>query len=118
MNQDTNWCEIYVDGWMTCKRIAREVLSCMEGTVKFTDGRSVWDVDAPWGDLTVRENDDHRFWRKRKVDGGSFVYYKFLIDAEQRSSEWKGDYEAAIQKIAQHLRGRGFRVVVVSDFCE
>ncbi len=118
MSQDRNWCEIYVDGWLSCKKLTGEVLSCIDGTVGFTDGRSVWDVDAAWGDLSVRENDDHRFWRKRKADDGSFLYYKYLIDADQRSSEWKEDYEAAIQGVAQHLRGRGLRVVVVSNFCE
>ena len=109
-----NWCEIYIEGKATCKKIADIVLDISKADITYSDGFSRWDFKGDIASISVERNDDYTPFRERTER--DFLCFPFIIDAGQLQEESKLEYENLIRMIAKRLESNGLRVSVIADF--
>lgn len=108
------WCELYIDGRMSFKRLASHVLSIVDGTISFTDKRSCWYIKSEFASIDVEINENRPV--PNMAEDAQFLLRPFLVSAGENPGALEGGFEQVIRKLVLELRKQGLQVDLIADF--
>ncbi|QDV51376.1 hypothetical protein [Gimesia fumaroli] len=122
----TNWCEIYVDGNISCQALAEEVIAITNAKNAHSYNGRRWEVSTTVLSIDVERNQNQKYssiwsrisawWRNEKVADDEFLFYPLVISAEPNHESVYKEYKDLIAQIIQRIKCLGLRFALVADF--
>lgn len=121
-----NWCEIYVDGNMSCQALAEEVIAITNAKNAHLYNGCRWEMSTTILSIDVERNQNQKYssiwsrisawWRKEKVANDEFLFYPLVISAEPNHESVCKEYKDLIAEIIHRIKCLGLCFALVADF--
>jgi len=107
------WCELYIDGRVSFKRLASHVQKIVDGTI-ISKYWSRWTIESEFVSIDVEINENRPV--PKMAEDAQFLLRPFLVSAGENPGALEGGFEQVIRKLVLELRKQGLQVDLIADF--